>query len=199
VTELAAAIEALAAGLPVILPTDTVYGVGVDPARPGATARLFRKKARPADVALPVLAADAEQAFALAAPPASALALAERFWPGPLTIVVPRAADVGFDLGGGDAATIGLRVPDHDVPRDLARAVGPLAVTSANRHGEPTATTAAEAVAALGRGVGAVVDGGTRAGAPSTVVRCTDDGVWILRLGALGPAELRAAGARLLD
>src|SRR4051812_11468863 len=105
------AAAALVAGEVVLIPTDTVYGVA---ARPDATARLFEVKQRPTDVALPVLAADVDQALALAAEvPPVALALAERWWPGGLTLVVRRRPDLTWDLGGTDASTIGLRVPDH--------------------------------------------------------------------------------------
>lgn len=183
---------ALVAGLPVIVPTDTVYGVAVDPTRDGATARLFAVKARPTDVALPVLAADAEQAFSLCASvPEVARRLADAHWPGGLTIVLPRHPDLTWDLGGADDSTIGLRVPDHDVPRSLAADVGPLATTSANRHGRPTPETAAAAVAEL-PGVAAVVDGGPCVGAPSTVVAVVGDELRILREGRI-PASVLAA------
>lgn len=185
--------EALLGGLPVILPTDTVYGVAVDPARPGATARLFAVKARPTDVALPVLAADADQAFSLCGSvPPLARRLADAHWPGGLTIVLPRHPDLGWDLGGADDSTIGLRVPDHDVPRSLARSVGPLATTSANLHGRPTPETAAEAAAEL-PDVSVVVDGGRCAGAPSTVVAVVGDSLRILREGRIPASVLEAS------
>lgn len=188
-----AAAEALLAGEPVVLPTDTVYGVAVDPTRPGATDRLFALKERPAEVALPVLAADADQAFALATDvPDVARRLAAACWPGGLTIVVARHPDVRFDLGGHDDGTIGLRVPDHAVPRELARRVGPLATTSANRHGRPTPVTAAEAAAQLAGPVGVVLDGGPCVGAPSTVVVCTGDEVRIVREGRIPAATIRS-------
>lgn len=187
-------VEALEAGLPVVVPTDTVYGVAVDPARPGATDRLFVIKQRPTEAALPVLAADVGDAFALAGDlPPSARVLAERFWPGGLTLVVPRRPGLGYDLGGLDDTTIGLRVPDHDVVRAIARRVGPLAATSANRHGRPTPETAAEVVAELGGLVTVVLDGGRCAGAPSTVVACTAEGVTVLREGRIPAAEVQRA------
>jgi L-threonylcarbamoyladenylate synthase len=189
------AVAALEAGEPIVLPTDTVYGVAVDPTRPGATERLFAVKERPAEAALPVLAADVEQALALAAPdlPAAALRLAERFWPGGLTLVVRRHPDVTYDLGGRDDRTIGLRVPDHDVPRRLAAAVGPLAATSANLHGQPTPVTAEGVAAELGDRVALVLDGGPCEGAPSTVVSCTAEGVHVLREGRIPRREIEAA------
>ncbi|HEY4633413.1 MAG TPA: L-threonylcarbamoyladenylate synthase [Candidatus Limnocylindrales bacterium] len=184
------AIAALRAGEVVVVPTDTVYGIAVDPSRPGATDRLFAIKERPGDVAIPVLAADAEQAFALASDvPPVARALAAAFWPGGLTIVLPRRSGLGFDLGGPDDTTIGLRVPDHEVPRALARAVGPLATTSANLHGRPTPETAEEVAAELA-GFAVVLDGGRCAGAPSTVVVCTGDELRVVREGRIGVHQL---------
>jgi L-threonylcarbamoyladenylate synthase len=191
VSELSDALVALRAGEVIVLPTDTVYGIAVDPSRPGATDRLFAIKERPTDVALPILAADARQAFSLAGEvPPVARRLAEAFWPGGLTIVLPRRAGLGFDLGGGDDATIGVRVPDHDVPRTLARSVGPLATTSANLHGQPTPETAAGVAAELA-GVSVVLDGGRCAGAPSTVVVCTSDDWRVVREGRIGIHQLR--------
>jgi len=191
------AVVALSAGQPVVLPTDTVYGLAVDPTRPGATARLFTIKARPADVPVPVLAADAAQAFGLAADvPDVARRLAERFWPGGLTIVVARGPDVAFDLGGRlDDDTIGLRVPDHDVPRELARRVGPLATTSANLHGRPTPETAPAVVTELGSTVAVVLDGGRCAGAASTVVSCVGGRIEVLRVGRVSQDEISAVVA----
>jgi L-threonylcarbamoyladenylate synthase len=197
VSEVDDAVAALLAGLPVVLPTDTVYGLAVDPSRPGATDRLFAIKERPMEAALPVLAADRDQAFALADDvPAAARRLAERFWPGGLTLVIPRKGGLQFDLGGVDDATIGVRVPDHPVPRAVTEQVGPIAATSANLHGQPTPETAAGVTAELGDRVSIVVDGGRCAGRASTVVTCTEDAVTILREGrvsrraisdALGP------------
>jgi L-threonylcarbamoyladenylate synthase len=199
VSDVDAAIAALLAGEVVVVPTDTVYGIAVDPVRPGATDRLFAIKARPTDVALPILAADAEQAFALAADvPPVARALAEAFWPGGLTLVVPRRPGLGFDLGGADDATIGVRVPDHEVPLALARAVGPIATTSANLHGRPTPETAAEVAAELS-GIGVVLDGGRCAGAPSTVVVCTGGRARVVREGRIGIHQLEAVCSYLLD
>jgi tRNA threonylcarbamoyl adenosine modification protein (Sua5/YciO/YrdC/YwlC family) len=186
-----AAAEALVAGGAVVLPTDTVYGVATATAVPGSTAALFRLKQRPTDVALPVLCADEASARALAGPlPPGADVLMARCWPGPLTLVVPRRPGLGLDLGGPDDATIGLRVPAAAIVRVLAERVGPLACTSANLHGQPTPPTAAEAAAALGDGVAAVVDGGRCEGAPSTVVGWLEGRRHVLREGALSAAEL---------
>jgi L-threonylcarbamoyladenylate synthase len=191
-----AAVDALRAGDAVVLPTDTVYGIA---SMPSATACLFRIKQRPTDVAVPVLAADAEQAFALCADvPDVARALADAFWPGGLTLVLPRRAALGFDLGGADDATIGVRVPDHEVPRALARAVGPLATTSANLHGRPTPETAPEVAAEL-PDVAVVLDGGRCAGAPSTVVACDGRGMRVLREGRITIHQLEEVQSYRFD
>jgi tRNA threonylcarbamoyl adenosine modification protein (Sua5/YciO/YrdC/YwlC family) len=190
------AVAALEAGLVVVIPTDTVYGLAVDPRRPGATGRLFAVKARPTDAALPVLAADAAAAFGLARDvPDSASRLAARFWPGGLTIVVPRRDGLGLDLGGADDATIGIRVPDHELARELARRVGPLAATSANLHGRPTPPTAREVVEQLeGADIAVVLDGGPCAGAPSTVVSCArGDEAAVLREGRISAQTIHDA------
>jgi tRNA threonylcarbamoyl adenosine modification protein (Sua5/YciO/YrdC/YwlC family) len=187
------AVAALLAGEAVVVPTDTVYGVATATAVPGSTATLFRLKRRPVDVALPVLCADEDQARALAgALPAAASALMAACWPGPLTLVVPRRSGLDLDLGGPDDETIGLRVPDAPIVRAIAGRVGPLACTSANRHGHPTPATAAEAAAALGPGVGAVVDGGRCEGLPSTVVGWVGSELRVLRHGSLTVDDLAA-------
>jgi tRNA threonylcarbamoyl adenosine modification protein (Sua5/YciO/YrdC/YwlC family) len=190
--ELAAAAEALRGGAVVAIPTDTVYGLAVDPTRPGATERLFALKARPDSAALPVLVADAAQAAELAgdgwSPPARALAA--RFWPGALTIVCRRRPDLDWELGG-DASTVGLRAPAAELARRLCAAVGPLATTSANRHGRPPLETAAAVSGEFGPSL-VVVDGGHCGGVPSTVVDVTVDPVRCLRAGGVDMAEVLA-------
>ncbi len=186
---LAEAIAALAAGQVVALPTDTVYGVGAALAHPAAVARLFALKGRPVTVALPVVLADADQVASLAVTwSAPAATLAAACWPGALTIVVPAAPALAA-LVGADAS-IGLRVPDDDTVRAAARAVGPLALTSANAHGAPPATTAADVRAALPHGLAGVVDAGTRDGAVSTVVDLTGPRWRVRRVGAISPQRL---------
>jgi tRNA threonylcarbamoyl adenosine modification protein (Sua5/YciO/YrdC/YwlC family) len=185
-------VAALRAGGVVLLPTDTVYGLAVATAVPTAVAQLFALKGRGRDVPIAVLVADAAQAWELAAPPvpAAAIGLGEKWWPGPLTLVVARAPGWGVDIGGS-GGTVGLRCPDDAMVRELCRAVGPLATTSANRHGEPTPPSAAEAAVAVGHS-GLVVDGGRLAGAPSTVVDCTVSPPRVLREGAVPAAALVA-------
>ena len=182
--DLQPAIDALRAGLVVVIPTDTVYGVAVDPFAEGATAKLFAAKRRPRDVTLPVLVGDPADAERIAVVTPAARTLIDRHWPGGLTIVLDRRPHLTADLGTNEA-TVGVRCPDHDIARALCREIGPLAVTSANLHGEPTPETAPEVAAALGDAVAAVIDGGRCAGLPSTVVDCTGTEVRVLRQGAL--------------
>ncbi|HVE45260.1 MAG TPA: L-threonylcarbamoyladenylate synthase [Acidimicrobiales bacterium] len=186
-------IAALRAGQVVAIPTDTVYGLAVDPFRTGAADRLFQLKRRPREVDLPVLVADKEQALSLAiAVPEPALQLMDLYWPGALTLVLPRNPEVAADLGTDDA-TIGLRCPAHPVPLALCAAAGPLATTSANLHGQPTLSTAADVVATFGSSVNIVIDGGTCAGAPSTVVDCTGEVPKLLRQGRIPWSEIVAS------
>ena len=190
----AAAIRILREGGVVALPTDTVYGIGVDLSVPGGIERLFEAKRRPTDRAIMLLLADVGQAATLAEWPPAAVALAEAFWPGGLTLVLPRRPGVALpaELTGG-RATIGLRVPDHPSPRALAAAVGPLPVTSANISGLPEARTADEILTQLGDAIDLVLDGGpSRGGPPSTVVDCTGEVPRILRSGAIAPADVAA-------
>jgi L-threonylcarbamoyladenylate synthase len=188
------AVRLLRAGHVVAVPTDTVYGVAVDPFQPGAADRLFVAKERPKDVALPVLVAAAGDLDRLVEGPLDPLArkLVDRFWPGALTLVLPRRADLrDLDLGG-DPTTIGVRCPDHRLVRELCREVGPLATTSANRHRQPTPEDAAGVAEALGDAVPLVLDGGVCAGDPSTVVSILGDEVRILREGRIPAAQLLA-------
>jgi L-threonylcarbamoyladenylate synthase len=184
------AVKELAAGSVVAIPTDTVYGLAVVPTRPGAVDRLFELKDRPMEVALPVLVGSRQQVDLVAAPlEGAADHLAGRYWPGPLTLVVPRRYGFTVDLGGPRSArqTVGVRWADHPLVETLCRELGPLAVTSANLHGQPTATTAQQVAETF---VGAdalalVLDGGTCDGAPSTVVECRGPASKCLREGAI--------------
>jgi L-threonylcarbamoyladenylate synthase len=190
-SSIAAAVDALKFGDIVGVPTDTVYGLGADPWHSGASDRLFLVKGRPRSVELPILVADEAQALDLATSvPESALRLMRLFWPGALTVVLPRRPDLDADLGEEDA-TIGIRCPAHPVPRALCRALGPFAVTSANRHGQPSVTTAAALADEL-PGVALVLDGGPCAGAPSTVVDATGDAPRLLRAGAISWEQIVA-------
>ena len=197
----AAAIEVLRAGGIVALPTDTVYGIAVALETPGGIEALFEAKRRPPDKAIMLLLADAGQAPAIGQWPASAAALAEAFWPGGLTLVVPQRPDVDLPAAlTGGAATIALRVPAHDAPRALAAALGPLPTTSANVSGESEAADAAEIVAQLGDALALVLDGGPANGGPaSTVVDCTVEPPRILRIGAVPLQSIEALLGRPVE
>jgi L-threonylcarbamoyladenylate synthase len=188
----AAAADVLRAGGIVALPTDTVYGIAVALDTPGGVEALFAAKQRPPDKGIMLLLDDASQAPAIGQWPASAAALAEAFWPGGLTVVVPQRPDVPLPAAlTGGARTIGLRVPDHDAPRALAAAVGPIPTTSANVSGIPEARDAAGIVEQLGDVVALVLDGGPAQGGPaSTVVDCTVEPPRILRVGAVPVADV---------
>jgi L-threonylcarbamoyladenylate synthase len=189
-----AAVEALVAGLVVAVPTDTVYGLAVDPRRTGAVERVFAVKQRPEQFALPVLIADPSELADLADVTRVADRLTGRYWPGPLTLVLSRRPGLGFELGG-DGRTIGVRCPDNTLVRELLRRTGPLAVTSANLHGEPPLHTADAVREGFGARVGVVLDGGRCDGRPSTVVSLTDEGLQSLREGVVDFAELEALAA----
>ena len=183
----------LRSGAVVAIPTDTVYGLAVDPTAPGATAVVFALKARPPGLDLPVLVASRAQADTLAGPeglPDAARILADAFWPGALTIVVPRGAGLDWDLGAA-RHTVGLRMPDHPLARAVCERVGPLATTSANRHGDPPCTDADTVAAVFGDAV-VVVDGGRCDGEPSTVVSVVGGDVRCLRHGALAWTDITA-------
>jgi L-threonylcarbamoyladenylate synthase len=188
---IAAGVEALREGDIVGVPTDTVYGLAADPWHSGAADRLFRVKGRPRSVELPVMVCDVDQALTLVtALPDSAMRLMKAFWPGALTLVLPRRPDVTADLGDEDA-TIGVRCPAHPVPLALCREIGPVATTSANRHGAPPMTAAAELAEGL-NGVAVVLDAGTCDCAASTVVDATGETPRLLREGAVAWEQILA-------
>ncbi len=194
----AGAIEALASGAIVALASDTVYGVGAAIAHPEAVARLFRLKDRPTSVALPVILDDVATIASLAVTwSARAAALADAYWPGALTIVV--AANAAFARLVGATSAVGLRVPDDETLRAIVAAVGPIAFTSANRHGEAPCTSAAAVLAAFAGddALAGVLDGGERSGAVSSVVDVTTEPWRLVRAGAIPLDELaRVLGPR---
>jgi L-threonylcarbamoyladenylate synthase len=187
--------EALLAGSVVAVPTDTVYGLAVDPRVPGAVGRLFASKRRPDLLALPVLIAEPTELADLAEITPTATRLAALFWPGPLTMVLRRRPWIAFELGG-DPATIGIRCPANSIVRELLRRTGPLAVTSANLHGETPLHSPAEVREHFGTGVSLVLDGGRCDGVPSTVVSLLGPDPECLREGGLPFAEIAAAASR---
>jgi len=181
------AAQVLREGGLVVFPTDTVYGVGAAVDRPDAVARLYVAKGRPLEKPIPVLIADLEQLERLAreVTPEARL-LAQHFWPGALTIVVPAQPWLPQEIVR-ETGTVGLRMPDHPVALAIIRAAGgAVATTSANRSGEREACTVDEAIAALGDVVDLYIDGGrTPGGIPSTVVGFERSGLVVLRRGAL--------------
>jgi L-threonylcarbamoyladenylate synthase len=178
-------------GAVVAIPTDTVYGVAADAGDPRAIARLFEAKRRPLDKAIPLLVAESDGLdLAGRDVPEAARLLAGRFWPGALTIIVPRRQRRPDDL-----ETVALRMPDHEAARELIRlAGGTLAVTSANISGEPPATTAAEVLQQLDGRIAAVIDGGPcPGGVASTIIDTCASPPRVLRLGAIAVEALREA------
>jgi L-threonylcarbamoyladenylate synthase len=172
-------------GLVVAYPTDTLYGLAVDPRSVPAVTRLYELKGRAETSALTLIAADADQARTAGRLTRTAERLAERWWPGPLTIVVPaRPALARAILAGG--STVGIRVPDHAVAVALARAAGfCVTATSANRSGATAASTAGAVLEAL-PDVDAIVDAGAcRGGAPSTIVNAAARDLALIRAGAV--------------
>ena len=195
-----AALAAIEAGECIVLPTDTVYGIGADALSADAVRGLLEAKQRGRDLPPPVLIAEPAMLRSLAATvSAEALALAEAFWPGALTLVVPSQPNLRMDLGDrGD--TIAVRIPDHAFTRDLLRATGPLAVSSANTHGNQAATSVEEARNQLGEAVAVYLDAGPGSSAvPSTIVDLSGETPRILREGRLTRAELAAVVPALAD
>jgi L-threonylcarbamoyladenylate synthase len=170
----------------VAYPTDTLYGLAVDPRQAGAVDRLFAVKARDRSAAVALIAADLRQAQEAGTFGAGELTLARAFWPGPLTIVVPAAPGLPKRLSG-DLNTVGVRVPAHAVARALAAACGScITATSANVSGKPPAMTADEVAAALDGRIDAVLDAGPAPGAaPSTIVELADGRPVLRRSGAV--------------
>jgi L-threonylcarbamoyladenylate synthase len=187
----------------VVFPTDTVYGIGTRPDDPAATARLFEAKRRPRELELPVLAASLNEVRTVAVLGDAAESLANACWPGGLTLVLNRAPmSAGWELGG-DPLTIGVRIPRHPLARSLLAAAGPLAVTSANRSGEPPASTCEELESSFGDDVALYLcQEAPLAGRPSTVVDLAHGPARVLRRGAVAPdviARLLSAEGPLLD
>ena len=191
--ELDSVVEALEGGQVVALPTETVYGLAARADRRDAVEAIFRVKGRPLDNPLIVHAADADQALSLGrAVPAYAKRLAERFWPGPITLVLESAQDWPWVQAGH--RTIAVRVPEPLYLRRLIRQVGPLAAPSANRSGRPSPTTAHHCLHDLGGRIPFIVDGGpSPGGVESTVVDCTGPEPAILRPGPVTAEDVEVA------
>ncbi|RYE76668.1 MAG: threonylcarbamoyl-AMP synthase [Myxococcales bacterium] len=189
---LEAAALALRNGELIVLPTDTVYGVGADAFEASSVAGLLAAKGRGREMPPPVLISAATTIDALAVGlPEWTRALVEEYWPGPLTLVCRQQPSLTWDLGE-TKGTVAVRMPDHPVALELLARVGPTAVSSANTTGQPAATTAAEAAAMLGESVAVILDGGPAGGQPaSTILDCTGERPFVLREGALSSDELR--------
>lgn len=183
----ARAAEALRAGGLVVFPTDTVYGIGVDPSNPQAIRRIYRAKGRPDEKAIAWLVESIDRVRAYCVVDGRAERLAEQFWPGALTMVLKRHAPTA-----GDLDTLAVRAPAHPIALALISATGgPVATTSANRSGEPSPRTAAEADAQVGRWADLLIDAGpTPGGIDSTVVDLSVNPPRLLRPGAVDPAEI---------
>lgn len=186
------AARAALAGELIVIPTDTVYGIGTRPDDPAVTARLFRAKDRTRDLELPVLASSGASAREIAAFDVRAELLARELWPGPLTLVLPRTdRSRPWDLGG-DPETIGVRVPRHPLALAVLSRSGPLAVTSANRSGGVTPGTCEELEAIFGKAVSIYLcDERPPPGTPSTVVDLAHGEHAVLRAGGASDATIR--------
>ncbi len=196
---IARAVEQLRAGDLVALPTETVYGLAADARNEAAVARIYGAKGRPADHPLIVhLASGAEVADYAAEVPAFAQRLIDAFWPGPLTLILPRRPEVAAAAAGGQDS-IGLRCPSHPVANAVLKAFGGgLAAPSANRFGRVSPTTAAHVQEEFGPEL-LVIDGGPcEVGIESTIVDCTRGAPVLLRPGQITPAQIEAACGKAL-
>jgi len=186
------ALDVLTKGGLVAFPTDTVYGVGALVFDNKAVESIYLAKDRPIEKAIPVLIADLEDMDTVGMYiPDVAYKLASCFWPGPLTVVIPKQPTLPESVS--TTSTVGVRVPDHPVARQLLRAAGPMAVTSANISGQPSSSTAEEVFSQLGGRIDMIIDGGkTPGGVPSTLIDCTVQDFKILREGPISLEEIKS-------
>jgi L-threonylcarbamoyladenylate synthase len=187
-----AAVRAVRSGQLVVLPTDTVYGIGADAFDAAAVADLLAAKARGRDMPVPVLVGSWDTIEGLVSyVPAQMRSLIEAFWPGGLTLVVEHAPSLAWDLGDA-RGTVAVRMPLHPVALELLERTGPMAVSSANRSGQPAALTVEQARQQLGESVQVYLDGGpVTVGVASTIVDVTTETPRVLREGAVSLADLR--------
>jgi L-threonylcarbamoyladenylate synthase len=203
-TAVEAASLAVQRGELIVLPTDTVYGIAADAFDPAAVRGLLAAKGRGREMPPPVLVSAASTIDALAVRvPGYARALIEAFWPGPLTLVCHQQSSLQWDLGD-TRGTVAVRMPDHDVAREILERTGPLAVSSANKTGMPAATDADQALQMLDDEVAVIVDAGeSPGGEASTIIDVTGAQARVLRRGALSLDDLNAVleplGAALTD
>ncbi|HET7406781.1 MAG TPA: L-threonylcarbamoyladenylate synthase [Mycobacteriales bacterium] len=186
------AASAVRRGALVVMPTDTVYGIGADAFSPEAVGKLLRAKGRGRDMPVPVLVASRDALYAVADRlPEEARQLVDAFWPGALTLVLRHTPHLAWDLGDA-RGTVAVRMPDHPIALDVLRETGPMAVSSANRSGMPAALDAEQAQKELGDSVDVYLDGGPCAGSePSTIVDVTGGTPRVLRRGAISTERLR--------
>ena len=184
------ALDVLRSGGLVAFPTDTVYGVGALAFDGKAVESIYIAKDRPIEKAIPVLIGDKDDMEKVGMNiPETAYKLTSRFWPGPLTVLVPKKPTLPESVSA--TSTVGVRVPDHDVARAILRAAGPMAVTSANISGQQSPSTAEEVFAQLGGRIDLIIDGGkTPGGVPSTLVDCMGEEIKILREGPITEHDL---------
>ena len=189
-----AAARAVQAGQIVVLPTDTVYGIGCDAFDGAAVSAVLAAKGRGRDMPPPVLVPNARTVDGLArSVPDYVRHLIDRFWPGPLTLVLESQPSLTWDLGETNG-TVALRMPDHEIALALLAQAGPMAVTSANSTGSPAAQTVGEAQVMLGASVAVYLDGGPSSGGPaSTILDCTGGAPLTLREGVLTRLEVDEA------
>ena len=190
---LPSALKILRAGGLVAFPTDTVYGLGALAFDDTAIESIYKAKDRPIEKAIPILIGDLSDLYKVSDDiPNMALRFATRFWPGPLTCILPKKQTLPLAVSA--TATVAVRIPDHADARALLRAVGPMAVTSANISGQPDPSTAQEVYDQLNGRIPLILDGGkTRGGVPSTLVDCTGEKPVVLREGPISLDELLAA------
>lgn len=187
------ALDVLSTGGLVAFPTDTVYGVGALAFDGKAVESIYAAKDRPVEKAIPILISETGELEKVGVDiPDIALVLASRFWPGPLTILVPKR--LGLPASVSATSTVGVRVPDHDAARALLRLAGPMAVTSANISGAQSPVSVEEVYEQLGGRIPLILDGGrTSGGDPSTLVDCTTPELKILREGPIRMEDLQSA------
>lgn len=188
-----AATSAVQSGQLVVIPTDTVYGIGCDAFDADAVHRLLAAKGRGRDVPPPVLIGEMRTLDGIATDIEPYVRdLVERFWPGALTVVVRAQPSLAWDLGETHG-TVAVRMPDDEIALAVLKETGPMAVTSANLHGSPAATSVLDAATQLGSAVEVYVDGGPRTSqAPSTILDCTGPAPMVLRHGAISEDDLAA-------